>query len=335
MAQRLSYREVPAIADNKTHELHLPMLNAIAIARGFLKQRRARGALAFLGQQQMLLTDEEGRIRHYDASEMVGHILVQEMMIAANSAVAEFAARSNIPFLYRCHEPRISAPRGVAATESFEAWIAGGHATTAAAAERLNLIAQKARYTSTLTGHFGPTPTSPRHCGEGQLLHSGHRSEEEGCRASRLTPRTARSDKGFRPLASVDEALAPSPAAAPTASPVPTSNPQLPIAKGALLEHCQKRKLGTPTFTSTSAGPSNAPTYVCVVELAVTDSRVTARSPESSTKRQAEALAAEALLEQLLVSAPGSKGRDVAPAAPAARSTPGDQVAPMPVQYRT
>src|SRR4051794_23693574 len=39
--------------------------------------------------------------------------------------------------------------------ESFEAWIAGGHATTAAATERLNLITQKARYTSTLTGHYG------------------------------------------------------------------------------------------------------------------------------------------------------------------------------------
>lgn len=76
-------------------------------------------------------------------------------MIAANAAVTERAAKSDVPFLYRCHEPRISAPRGLAAAESVEAWVAGGQASSAAAADRLNLIAQRARYTSTLTGQYG------------------------------------------------------------------------------------------------------------------------------------------------------------------------------------
>lgn len=65
VVQRLSYKDVPSIACDRSHPHHQAMVNAIAIARGFLKQRRARGALAFLDQQQMLLTDEEGRVQHF------------------------------------------------------------------------------------------------------------------------------------------------------------------------------------------------------------------------------------------------------------------------------
>lgn len=386
------------------------------------------------------------------------------MMIAANSAVAELAARSDIPFLYRCHEPRISAPRGLAAAESFEAWIAGGQATTAAALERLNLITQKARYTSTLTGHYGlnvPTyahitsplrryadlavqrqlvamiqstalpysqdemtaignelfeaseaaavetsdffkapvlakaqaalETGAQHALRaladnelGQAVKAGLagtfapalvdellRRMAAGALADKISVRfiegraalPAAVAEGFiamvgakpatavsflnhagainalsdfevqfeeiagrtgptfratatmrdaergatyravakdlrkkaaeqaaalltlcdlmgvaRPVASGAEDQAPSPAPGSAARDLPAPPPsQLANPKGALLEHCQKNKLGTPTFTSTSTGPSNAPTFLC----------------------QAEALAAQALLDQL------------------------------------
>ncbi|CAN7784272.1 RNB domain-containing ribonuclease [Variovorax sp. LjRoot175] len=501
VAQRLAYRDVPAIAGDQVHELHLPMVDAIAIARGFLKQRRARGALAIFDQQQSLLTDEEGRIRYYDASEMVGHILVQEMMIAANAAVAELAARKDVPFLYRCHEPRISAPRGTAAPESLEAWIAGGHASSAAAAERLNLIAQKARYMSTLTGHYGLNVPAYAHITSplrryadlvaqrqlvaliqgtalpysqddlteigndlfeaseanveatseffkapvlskalaaiesnaqhalrgladnelGQAVKVGLagtfapalvdellRRMAAGTLADKVSVRFIEG-RGFLPQALADgfiamvsakpasamsfvnharainaiaafdvqfaevsvpgaagpsfratatmrdaergatytavatdvrkksaeqaaalqtlcdfmnvarpvvravntEATSPSPATISAA----VGSPQLPNAKGALLEFCQKNKLGTPTFISSSTGPSNAPSFVCVVDLAVNGGRASARSRESSTKRQAEALAAQALLEQL-VRAASNENPDSAPTSP-------------------
>lgn len=152
--RRLSYKDVPAIAQNEGDELQAPITDAIAISKSMLQQRRARGSLAVFDPSRMLLTDEEGRLQFFDVSEMAGHLLVQEIMISANAAVAEFAASNNIPFLFRSHEPRISSPRGAAATASFDAWIAGGHATAAAAAERLNLVAQKARYSNLLTGHY-------------------------------------------------------------------------------------------------------------------------------------------------------------------------------------
>lgn len=50
VAQRLSYSDIPAIAHDETHELHLPIVDGIAIALGFLKQRRTRSALAVLDQ---------------------------------------------------------------------------------------------------------------------------------------------------------------------------------------------------------------------------------------------------------------------------------------------
>lgn len=492
VVQRLSYKDVPTIASDHADPLHLAMVDAIAIARGLLKQRRARGALAFLDQQQMLLTDEEGRVQHFAAGEMVGHLLVQEMMIAANSAVAELAARSDLPFLYRCHEPRISAPRGLAAAESFEAWIAGGHATTAAAIERLHLITQRARYTSTLTGHYGLNVPAYAHITSplrryadlvdqrqlvafiqgtalpysqdaltaignelfeaseamaaetsdyykapvlakaqaaleadaqhalraltdnelGQAVKAGLagtfapalvdellRRMAAGTLADKISVRFIEGraalpptvSEGFismirakpaaavsflhharavnlvselevqfeetpgwsgpsfkaistmrdvergvtyravatdgkkkaaeqaaallalcdlmgvaRPTSSCAQDEAPSsspaaPAAAPAQQPAAAVQaPQIANPKGALLELCQKQKLGTPTFMSTSAGPSNAPAFVCTAELLVGEDALSARSVPTPAKRQAEALAAEALLEQLV-----------------------------------
>lgn len=486
VAQRLSYSEVPTIAADESHALHQPIVDAIAIANGLLKQRRARGALAFLDQAQLLLTDEEGRVQRFSSGEMVGHLVVQEMMIAANAAVAELAASRDVPFLYRCHEPRISAPRGLAAAESFEAWIVGGHATAASAAERLNLVAQKARYASILSGHYGLNVpayahiTSPlrryadlvdqrqlvamikgtalpysqddlteignelfeaseasadatseffkaplvakaqaaidssadravrglttneigqavklsmggpfapalidelvRRMGAGTLpdkvlnrfiegrssvppavaqafiamvgakpatamsfvnharainaisdfevqfeeiagrtgptfrATATMRDSERGARyravatdsrkkaAEQTATLLALSDlMGVaRPAARDVKDKAPGQVADSIAgdlqapAPSPLGNP-----KGALLEHCQKEKLGTPTFTSTSTGPSNAPTFVCVVDLVVQGDRLRVRSADAPTKRLAEALAAQALLDQL------------------------------------
>ena len=484
VAQRLAYRDVPLIAEDHAHPLHRPMVEAIALAKGLLKQRRARGALAIYDQQQMLLTDEEGRIRRYDAGEMIGHILVQEFMVAANTSVAEFAARNELPFLYRCHEPRISAPRGAAAAESLETWIAGGHASAAAAAERLSLIAQKARYTSTLTGHYGLNVPAYAHITSplrryadlvdqrqliafvrgtalpysqddltaiGSELFEAAEALAQATAESYKAPLLARAQQaidsnmqhalrsladnelgqavkagladGFAP-ALVDELrrrmgagiladkvsvrfiegrstlppalaeafidmVASKPASAmsfvnhgraigaiadfqvefkevtggpgaigpayratvtvrdadrqvtysatavdgrkkaaeqaatletlcdfmgvprptrstseveppsPLAGPIANGASQLANSKGALLELCQKSRLGMPTFTSTSTGPANAPTFVCVVELAIKGRTLTARSPEASTKKQAEALAAQALLDQV------------------------------------
>ncbi|VTU45004.1 RNB domain-containing ribonuclease [Variovorax sp. RA8] len=518
--QRLSYMDVPSIASDQSHPLHLAMVDAIAIARGFLKQRRARGALAFLDQQQLLLTDEEGRVQHFAAGEMVGHLLVQEMMIAANAAIAELAAKSDVPFLYRSHEPRISAPRGLAAAESFEAWIAGGHATTAAATERLNLIAQKARYTSTLTGHYGlnvpayahitsplrryadlvdqrqlvamiqgsPLPYSQNDLNAignelfeaseavaaetadhfkapvlakaraaleasaqhalrnladnelGQAVKAGLAGTFAPALVDELLRRMAAgtlADKisvrfiegraavppaiahGFilmvraKPAAAVsflhharaknlvsdfevqfeelsgptfkatatmrdvergatyravandskkkaaEQAAAvlalcdlmgvarPAPSAedeAPAVAPTPTT-PQEPPApalapltgnpKGALLEYCQKHKLGTPTFESTLAGPSNAPAFVCTAELALGEESLSARSDPAPAKRRAEGLAAEALLVQLVLRLARANQAEppVAPPAPApevASAEAGTAPAPAP-----
>ncbi|KWT65077.1 MULTISPECIES: RNB domain-containing ribonuclease [unclassified Variovorax] len=522
VAQRLSYQDVPAIAADQGHPLHQSMVDAIAIARGFLKQRRARGALAFLDQQQLLLTDEEGRVQHFAAGEMVGHLLVQELMIAANSAVAEFAARSDVPFLYRCHEPRISAPRGLAAAESFEAWFAGGHASTAAAIERLNLITQKARYTSTLTGHYGLNVPAYAHItsplrryadlvDQRQLIaliqgaalpysqdeltaignelfevseaitaeasdfykapvlakaqaalepHAQHalraladnevgqavkaglagtfapalvdellRRMAAGTLADKISVRfiegraalppvvaegfismirakpaaavsflhharainlvsdfevqfeefpsptgpsfkatsTMRdAERGLtyravategkkkaaeqaaallalcdlmgvaRPAPSCVEDAAPSspPPVAPTVTRAPQPEalqpPQTANSKGALLEFCQKQKLGTPTFTSTGTGPSNAPAFACTAELTVGEETFCASSASTPAKRQAEALAAAALLEQL-ISRQARGGQVEAPArAPAAAEAGPNTVTPAP-----
>jgi len=67
--------------------------------------------------------------------------------------------------------------------------------------------------------------------------------------------------------------------------------------KGKLLELCQARKLPSPVFTATSKGPAHLTTFDCIVELNVGSEVIIARAADAGTKREAEMLAAGALLE--------------------------------------
>lgn len=490
IARRLTYKDIPAIASSgqprppftsasvtdEVDELQAPVNDAITISKLLLQQRRARGALAVFDPGRMLLTDEEGRLQFFDVSEMDGHLLVQEIMIAANAAVAAFAASNNIPFLFRSHEPRISSPRGLAAAESFEAWLAGGRATAAAAAERLSLVAQKARYSNILTGHYAlslpayshvtsplrryadlvvqrqlaafldgsnlpytqeqlgvigdelytiaheksesaadffksPVIAKAQSALEGNYALKALADNELGqavklalvtgfaqalvdelvrrmshdCLADKVALRllegrsflpsdlaqafvamlagkparavslvhaaisigeietleirfteasgsfvataSMRDISGGRTLIATAadirkkdaeqaavllavcelmDVAAPAPIALAKAVPAAPTNPATKPAqpapadgnpKGALLEFCQKRRLPTPTFSTTFSGPSNAPTFVCECVLTISGKNEFAHSPTAATKKQAEALASAAMLK--------------------------------------
>ena len=108
---RLTYTQVKqAVLDqdpqiqNELQSL-MPMLKkALALAQELFSQRQSRGSLDFdLPEPELLFTlqgetsDIQPRARHF------GHQIIEEFMIAANEAVAEFLQDQGRPTVYRIH----------------------------------------------------------------------------------------------------------------------------------------------------------------------------------------------------------------------------------------
>jgi len=109
---RLSYREAQDQLDGASGP-HAPMLSALARWASLrTRERRARGGLDFelpgveIGFDAARAPNEVRRALRSDA-----HRLVEEAMLAANQAVAEWLCADAVPVPYRNHE----APRGEAA----------------------------------------------------------------------------------------------------------------------------------------------------------------------------------------------------------------------------
>ncbi len=114
---RLTYTEVKALVLDKDQEARtaflaqphgatlLPMLeHAEAFARILAHKRLQRGTLDFHMPEPEYHFDEHGRIVDISRKEQhFAHQLIEEFMIAANEAVAEFLEEKNVPVLYRVH----------------------------------------------------------------------------------------------------------------------------------------------------------------------------------------------------------------------------------------
>lgn len=156
VAHRLSYHQIPEIISDNKHPLQ-PMLNtATTLAKVLLQSRRQRGALALYDLTRFMLSDEEGNLRKYrDADEVIGNILIQEMMVLVNSLIARYMVEHDIPALFRNHQPKISAPTSNELAETIESWLTTGSADSTSVVAQFNAIAGKAKYGASATGHYG------------------------------------------------------------------------------------------------------------------------------------------------------------------------------------
>lgn len=100
----VSYQEAAAALEDPGHRLHRMLRDAYALARTLLDRRREAGALVAYDLTRGWATDEDGRIVRLGAPERnAGYLIVQELMIAANRAAAEWAAQREVPLLFRNH----------------------------------------------------------------------------------------------------------------------------------------------------------------------------------------------------------------------------------------
>ena len=109
---RLTYDDVAAILlenDVSTRERHADLVphleNLQSLFRVLLKARRKRGALEFDSVETQIHFDDQGRIdtiQPYERND--AHLIIEECMIAANVATAQYLQRHRLPALYRVHD---------------------------------------------------------------------------------------------------------------------------------------------------------------------------------------------------------------------------------------
>lgn len=156
-AHQLAYPEVSAVLDNADHPLRDTLRHAHDLATGLLARRRRNGALAFYDLYQGYASTEEGNlIRLTEHQRNVGYLIVQEFMIAANAAVARWAARLDLPILYRNHR---TATVGGSVTEILDelaqAQARGDSRGYELLRDRLGVVQRAAEYNPAVLGHHG------------------------------------------------------------------------------------------------------------------------------------------------------------------------------------
>src|SRR5208283_4881961 len=76
-----------------------------ALCNALKEKRLKRGSLDFDLPEPEVVLDMQGNLESIIKTERnFAHMIIEEFMIAANEAVAEFVEGLNVPFLYRVHE---------------------------------------------------------------------------------------------------------------------------------------------------------------------------------------------------------------------------------------
>ena len=100
----ISYAQAAQALWDPEDPLHGMLRAAYGLAQALLSGRRAAGALAAYDLRRGWATDEDGRIVALVGPERnPGYLIVQELMIAANRAAAQWALDRDLPLLFRNH----------------------------------------------------------------------------------------------------------------------------------------------------------------------------------------------------------------------------------------
>ncbi len=110
---RLTYSQVNSalyLEDKKVREEIAPVLSGLEtadeLARKLLARREKRGSIEFdLPEPEVLQNLREGTLEIIAKSRNFAHQIIEECMLAANEAVAEFLEEKEALFLYRIHPP--------------------------------------------------------------------------------------------------------------------------------------------------------------------------------------------------------------------------------------
>lgn len=111
--QRVSYQQVPTALVDASHGHHQLLTDIDELAQLLLARRRNSGALAIYDLLRGYAIGEEGAIVAIPAQQRTcGYVMVAEMMIAANAAIAEWCIDRDVPILFRNHRTSLIGESG-------------------------------------------------------------------------------------------------------------------------------------------------------------------------------------------------------------------------------
>ncbi|WP_442972600.1 RNB domain-containing ribonuclease [Rhodococcus sp. JS3073] len=151
----VDHAEVPGILTDPANPLHPQLAAADAAAQVLLSARRDGGALAFYDLTRGWAANEDGAIVAIAAElRTVAYVIVQELMIATNEAVALWCVERGLPILFRNHRPNPVAGSTEELMHEIAA-AAGDPDLFAKLRGRLLSTLRVATYDRTVHGHYG------------------------------------------------------------------------------------------------------------------------------------------------------------------------------------
>lgn len=153
---KLAYDQIPHLLSDDKSQCREALNEAVKLAHGLLARRRAQGALALYDLNNGWITTEEGHLRQFTKKEeAIGHIIIQELMVLANAAVAEWCVKEDIPVIYRNHQARNAAPDRAELVRQLDDAIHTPMANIDAVRQRTHMLLDRAHYDATVLGHYG------------------------------------------------------------------------------------------------------------------------------------------------------------------------------------
>lgn len=154
----ITHDQVTAILDDPRHAHHAQLSVAAQLAQVLTGRRRAAGAFVVYDLTRGLVSGEDGRLLALpEGHNAAAYVIVQELMIAANAAVAGYAIDAELPILFRNHLRNPVAPSDVDRLADLAAALSTVTTTAELAAlqGQLNTAISKATYGATVRGHIG------------------------------------------------------------------------------------------------------------------------------------------------------------------------------------
>lgn len=153
---KLAYDDIPAILSDVSSPWNQMLCAAVDLSHALLEKRRSLGAMAIYDLNNGWATTEEGHIRQLASHELtVGYIVIQELMILANSLLAEYAVKREIPVLFRNHTANNAAPDRGELVRQLNAAFHTPIVNLDAFRQRTHMLLSKATYDASLLGHYG------------------------------------------------------------------------------------------------------------------------------------------------------------------------------------
>jgi ribonuclease R len=151
---RLSHEEAGHLIGNGSGAVHEMLERAWIVAVGLLERRRRSGSLTWFSERSGVIIDEDGRPVFLDNHHGVSraYVIVQEFMILANSAAAEWCVRNEVPIVFRNQRGNSAADRAALAHDL--ELISEADPQAEAAGRRLSLMLNRAFLSRTAVGHF-------------------------------------------------------------------------------------------------------------------------------------------------------------------------------------